>query len=252
MFGRSTTPSGGFATISAGLKMTDVVERIEVPCPACAERILAAAKKCKFCGTNVAEARRMFADIACPACAEIIPADARECPECREPLRSAIEGSGGMSRELFIPSAAPLTPVSTVAQSTETETSAHHREEPTEISFGLAVKRGWERGNEFEGRATRAEYWYFGLYSFLQNIVVMLVGAVLFGFGSDAQRGLYWIAGLVIIVPSTAVFVRRLHDTGRSGWWWWICLTVIGCIPLFVWLCEEGPRAKNRYGPPST
>jgi len=54
---------------------------------------------------------------------------------------------------------------------------------------------------------------------------------------------------LALFIPSTAVMVRRLHDTGRSGWWYWIILTIIGIIPLIIWLASEGDKGENGFGP---
>ena len=59
--------------------------------------------------------------------------------------------------------------------------------------------------------------------------------------------GLY---SLALLIPSIAVTVRRLHDTGRTGWWWWIGLVpVIGIIVLLVFMAFEGEPGQNQYGP---
>lgn len=78
----------------------------------------------------------------------------------------------------------------------------------------------------FKGRATRSEYWYFGLFYFLV-ILILLVGIILPMVQSGDGIGilpilfgiLYFVFLLGSIVLAWAVFVRRLHDTGRSGWW---------------------------------
>ena len=58
--------------------------------------------------------------------------------------------------------------------------------------------------------------------------------------------------GLLTVIPGLAVMVRRLHDTDRSGWWFWISLIPwIGAIILLVFLASEGTRGYNQYGPPA-
>jgi uncharacterized membrane protein YhaH (DUF805 family) len=58
------------------------------------------------------------------------------------------------------------------------------------------------------------------------------------------------MVGLVLFLPSLAVFARRLHDRNRSGWWILIAITIIGLIPLFYWLVSEGSKEANEYGEP--
>ena len=53
---------------------------------------------------------------------------------------------------------------------------------------------------------------------------------------------------LAILVPSFAISARRLHDVGRSGWWQLIILTIVGIIPLFIWLVSAGDSDTNKYG----
>ena len=97
----------------------------------------------------------------------------------------------------------------------------------------------------FNGRARRKEYWMF----FLFNMIFIFVAAMI-----DLALGtfplLYVIYGLAVIVPSIAVFVRRLHDTGKSGWWFFIALIpFIGGIWLLVLMCIDGDAGANSYGP---
>ena len=57
------------------------------------------------------------------------------------------------------------------------------------------------------------------------------------------------VAYILILLPSLSVGARRLHDTGRSGWWQLLYLTIIGVIVLIVWWVADGGK-KNKYGPP--
>ncbi|WHY86108.1 DUF805 domain-containing protein [Neobacillus novalis] len=96
----------------------------------------------------------------------------------------------------------------------------------------------------FEGRARRQEYWMFYLVnSIISIILVALMGA------SDSLVILVFIYFLAIILPSLAVTVRRLHDTGRSGWWMLIGFVPFGNIVLLVFTCTDSQPGDNQYGP---
>ena len=122
------------------------------------------------------------------------------------------------------------------------------------VGFGGAITRGFSNYFTFSGRATRAEYWWWVLFT--------------------ALFGLIPLAGLVTLIPTLAVASRRLHDIGKSGWlqiipWAIFAVTVllgavalatalysIGMIAFFasfvvliVWLVRKGDGGSNKYGP---
>src|SRR5260221_12206236 len=100
---------------------------------------------------------------------------------------------------------------------------------------------------KFSGRAPRSEYWYFVLFTVIVSIVANIIDAVIFGV---AQGVFSVIASLALFLPGLAVWVRRLHDTDRSGWWWLLALVpIIGWIIVLVWNCTRGTQGPNRYGP---
>lgn len=106
---------------------------------------------------------------------------------------------------------------------------------------------------DFDGRARRKEYWMFYLVSvgiiFGVAILTAILGAI---SESLAYVGVaaYVIAALGLMVPSIAVVVRRLHDTGRSGWWYFIALVpLVGGLVLLYFLVIEGDSGPNMYGP---
>jgi uncharacterized membrane protein YhaH (DUF805 family) len=103
----------------------------------------------------------------------------------------------------------------------------------------------------FTGRARRAEYWYFSLFMFLLSIVVMFLDWTL-GFSKTfgSLGVLSAILGLATLLPALAVTVRRLHDTGRSGWWILIGLVpLVGGIVLLVFYVQDSQPGENQYGP---
>jgi uncharacterized membrane protein YhaH (DUF805 family) len=118
------------------------------------------------------------------------------------------------------------------------------------IGFGAAVTQGFSNYIAFSGRARRAEYWYWTLFTLLLNLAILLVVPRL--FGASMASSLYMLASVGLLLPSFGVLIRRLHDTDRSGWWCLLPLTVIGSLVLLVWLCQEGTQDANRFGPRTT
>lgn len=95
----------------------------------------------------------------------------------------------------------------------------------------------------FQGRARRKEYWMFTLFSIIVSVILSIVETVI---GLPAV--LTTLYSLAVLLPSLAVSVRRLHDTGRSGWWLLLSLIpLIGTIVLLVFVCEDS-KENNRYG----
>lgn len=103
----------------------------------------------------------------------------------------------------------------------------------------------------FSGRAQRAEYWYFVLFYLLFFIGLSIIDGVTGSFSEEAGMGLLsGLLTLVLLIPSIAVGVRRLHDTGRSGWWLLIALIpLVGAIVLLVFTVQDSQIGANVYGP---
>jgi uncharacterized membrane protein YhaH (DUF805 family) len=102
---------------------------------------------------------------------------------------------------------------------------------------------------DFAGRARRKEYWMFTLVNVIISIVLASIDSVLeISVLTVGILGL--IYSLTVLLPNLAVSVRRLHDTGRSGWWLLIGLIpLIGTIVLIVFFATEGELQPNAYGP---
>lgn len=96
-----------------------------------------------------------------------------------------------------------------------------------------ACKMFWTRYVDFEGRSRRAEFWW-------SYLMVFLISTFL---------GWTVIAPLACIIPMIAVSVRRLHDIGKSGWYYLVFLVpVVGTILMIIWGCQEGMVGRNQYG----
>lgn len=106
----------------------------------------------------------------------------------------------------------------------------------------------------FEGRARRKEYWYFTLFNFLIMVVLQILKVIATESGDNAGATLFEVLYILyilgVIVPSLTLSVRRLHDTGHSGWWCFIAfLPIIGSIVLLVWFVSDSNPQANPYGP---
>jgi len=107
------------------------------------------------------------------------------------------------------------------------------------MTFQESIRVCFSKYADFSGRAGRSEYWWFFLFIVVVSLAASMIGHVLSGLFS-----------LATLLPSIAVATRRLHDTGRSGWWQLICFVpVIGIIVLIVFLAQEGkPQEASVLG----
>ncbi|MDB5778452.1 MAG: hypothetical protein JWP79_803 [Polaromonas sp.] len=103
----------------------------------------------------------------------------------------------------------------------------------------------------FSGRAQRAEYWYYFLFYVLLVVSVSIVDAMTGSYSSASGMGMLGMLLTVgLLIPSLAVGVRRLHDTGRSGWWLLLAfIPVVGAIVLLVFAVQDSSPGDNAYGP---
>ncbi|MBW8882552.1 MAG: DUF805 domain-containing protein [Asticcacaulis sp.] len=119
------------------------------------------------------------------------------------------------------------------------------------MTFQQAIQSGLKQYANFEGRATRSEYWWFVLFNWLALLVPMMVAAVI---GSKTVSGILGFFDIVVflglLIPMLALAIRRLHDTNRSGWWLLISLLPLGGFVLLAFYCLEGTPVQNKYGFP--
>ncbi len=97
---------------------------------------------------------------------------------------------------------------------------------------------------EFNGRAQRAEYWYFALFNVLISIALTLPETLI-----NNTQFLANIYSLAVLVPGIAVTVRRLHDINKSGWYLLVALIpCVGAIILLIWTIQDSDPGPNEYG----
>ena len=104
------------------------------------------------------------------------------------------------------------------------------------MTFGESIKTCFSKYATFVGRASRSEYWWFFLFTFLASAAAGIMGETVSG-----------VFSLAILLPSLAVGARRLHDVDKSGWFlllWFV--PIIGWLILIFWAVQEG-REPNRF-----
>ncbi|MCD0489456.1 DUF805 domain-containing protein [Pedobacter sp. MC2016-14] len=112
---------------------------------------------------------------------------------------------------------------------------------------------------DFRTRSRRKEFWMFVLFQLIALIITSIIDNVLgttfkmdtgFGVQSLPYGYVYMLYALVTLVPGIAVTVRRLHDVGKSGWFYFIALIpIVGGIWLLVLLCTDSEIMENKWGP---
>ncbi|WP_084125047.1 DUF805 domain-containing protein [Demequina sp. NBRC 110054] len=143
------------------------------------------------------------------------------------------------------------------------------------MGFGEAIKVCFSKYADFSGRARRSEYWWFQLFIFLIEIPFQIVFWILYAMAfapvfSQAEADgtipesafddfnvtplvigsiLLLAVAIALFLPSLAVVIRRLHDTGRSGWWILLGLIPGGSIVIFVFTILDSEPGTNAYGP---
>lgn len=115
------------------------------------------------------------------------------------------------------------------------------------MTFGEAIRSGFNNYVGFSGRAPRSEYWFWVLFVVLVSTVTAILDAAIFPFQPISP--LNTIAAVILLLPGIAVAVRRLHDMDHTGWWVLIALTGIGVLILVIWFCFKGTDGPNRFGP---
>lgn len=121
------------------------------------------------------------------------------------------------------------------------------------MNFSTSVSTVFSKYATFSGRASRSEYWYYALFIFIVECAISVLG---FSYGGSANGMAPWAAGLsslfglATFLPTLAVSVRRLHDTGRGGGWIFITLLpAIGQIWYLILMILPSENGDNRFGP---
>ena len=183
------------------------MEKETKKCPFCGEEILAVAKKCKYCGEWLEEKQTVTKKmVACPVCTEQREEDATSCENKETPQPSFL---------------------------------SHY--------FIRVICKQYA---DFNGMATRKQYWlyilFYSIIAIAASCIDILSGIDFQLFGESLGYGwLFTIVSLALTIPSLAIGIRRLHDIGKSGWWFLIVLIpLVGGFWLLFLLCKKGNTAN--------
>lgn len=129
------------------------------------------------------------------------------------------------------------------------------------MKFTEAIKTCYSKSFTCSGRASRSEYWYFGLFLYLVLLLFYAIVAFLifitrdqYGRPNDYLVAIGKILFLMFFLMSLpAIFcchIRRLHDIGKSGWYYlWVLIPYVGGLIFLYWAVEKGEEKDNEYGP---
>jgi uncharacterized membrane protein YhaH (DUF805 family) len=128
------------------------------------------------------------------------------------------------------------------------------------LGFLEAVVRALRQFSRFSGRASVAEYWWFALFIVLLWAALYFMLSVISSAGSSGGVGqtigalllgmslVVLVAVVALLVPIVAITVRRLHDTGRSGWWALLLPVPLLAVVVYFFCLLPGSIGANKYG----
>jgi uncharacterized membrane protein YhaH (DUF805 family) len=116
------------------------------------------------------------------------------------------------------------------------------------MGFIEAIQSGFRNYVNFNGRASRSEFWYWVLFAIIVAVAASIIDSIV---APDSAYGpVSSLSGLALFLPGLAVSVRRLHDLDKSGWFLLLhFIPLIGSVILLIWFCMRGTVGPNRFGP---
>lgn len=160
----------------------------------------------------------------------------------KRPLQESDDSSSKQGKELSLdktppPPVTPPTPAPSQDQPEAIE----------DLSTWQYYLKAFQLFGNARGRARRKEYWGFALWSGVMSLAMMAVDVAL-GFDGEFSP-VYSLYALAAFIPGITVWIRRMHDVGRSGWWFLIYFTGIGILFLIYWLFKDSEPGPNKWGP---
>ncbi len=117
------------------------------------------------------------------------------------------------------------------------------------MSFVEAVTYAIQDFAVFEGRSRRSEYWYYYLFTCLVGLALGIIFGIIARLTNFPLLIVQSVLIFIVCIPQIALTVRRLHDTNKSGWYWFVIfIPFVGVILFFYWLVKDSDYGDNDYG----
>lgn len=142
---------------------------------------------------------------------------------------------------------------STGGVTTVLQNASQTRNENGQLSlFALFLEALTKRYAQFSGRASKREFWGFMLFRMVAVVAISFVTVIMFEI-NESLGGIFsllcWLFAIALVIPDLSVGVRRLHDIGKSGWWYLISvIPLIGWIWLIILWCQASVNEDNQWG----
>ena len=142
---------------------------------------------------------------------------------------------------------------STGGVTTVLQNASQTRNENGQLSlFALFLEALTKRYAQFSGRASKREFWGYMLFRMVAVVAIFFVAVIMFAINESLGsifNLLCWLFGIALVIPDLSVGVRRLHDIGKSGWWFLIgFVPLIGPIWLIILWCQASVNEDNQWG----
>jgi uncharacterized membrane protein YhaH (DUF805 family) len=195
-------------------------------------------------------------NIFCSNCGQSVNARAVACPRCGVPPRAEKRFCTNCGAAIANPKQVICLQCGTALQSAN-PLGVGNADGVDANALGIGF---WDiitkKYSMMNGRARRKEFWMFSLWQALVIGIPAFIGFVLATASEDVAivGGLFIFVGIIftfaLVCPGICLQVRRLHDSGKSGWFWFICLIpYVGGLIMFVLMCFDSQRGDNQYGP---
>lgn len=120
--------------------------------------------------------------------------------------------------------------------------------EPPRTGFVGAIKKGFRGYVVWNARSTRAEYWWWTLFAIIVALIASVIDSTVFSSNMMGTGPVNAITALALFLPGLSVWIRRLHDTDRTGWWAWIILIpIVGLIVSLVFVLLPSKPGPTRW-----
>jgi uncharacterized membrane protein YhaH (DUF805 family) len=119
------------------------------------------------------------------------------------------------------------------------------------VDFGTAIREAFRNMFAYQGRASRSAYWWFVLFQaiyFAVYLVLTIISVQISDVAVDILSFLALAGWIPVLLAQLSLFVRRMHDTNRSGWWFFLGLVPFGGFVLLAFTLTDGTPGPNQYG----